>query len=68
MWEIIALPIALSLIIEISQLVFDIGAFQVSDLAANSLGGIVGIIVCYLLETLFKARKAGLNSKIRTRQ
>ena len=68
MWEIVALPIALSLIIEISQLVFDIGAFQVSDLAANSLGGIVGIIVCYLLETLFKARNSSLNSKIRTRQ
>ena len=50
MWEIIALPIALSLVIEFSQLVFDIGAFEFSDLLANSLGGIVGVIVYYLLE------------------
>lgn len=50
MWEIVALPIALSLLIEISQLVLDIGALEVSDLLANSLGGIVGVAVCCLLE------------------
>ena len=50
MWEIVALPIALSLIIEVSQLVFGIGAFEFSDLLANSLGGIIGVIICYLLQ------------------
>ena len=50
MWEIIALPIALTLIIETSQLILDIGAFELSDLIANSLGGAIGIVVCYLLE------------------
>ena len=49
-WWIVVLPIALSLFIEIIQLVFDIGAFQFSDLIANSLGGIVGIVVCFLFE------------------
>ena len=54
MWEIIAFPIALSLLIETSQLVLDIGAFEISDLITNSLGGIVGIIICYLLEPIAK--------------
>lgn len=52
MWEMIAFPIALSLLIETSQLILDIGAFELSDLIANSLGGAVGIMVCYLLEPL----------------
>ena len=50
MWEIIAFPIALSLAIETIQLIFNIGAFELSDLIANSLGGVVGIMCCYLLE------------------
>ena len=49
-WGIVVLPIVLSLFIEIIQLVFDIGAFQFSDLIANILGGIVGIVVCCLFE------------------
>ena len=53
-WEILVLPIALSLIIEITQLVLDIGAFQFSDLIANSLGGVVGIVVCCLFEPMVK--------------
>ena len=52
MWEVFTLPIALSLLIETAQLVLDIGAFELSDLIANSLGGVVGIIICYLLEPL----------------
>lgn len=51
-WEIFALPIALSLLIETMQLVLDIGAFELADLIANSLGGVIGIIACYLLEPL----------------
>ena len=50
MWEIIAIPIALTLLIETTQLFLDIGAFELSDLIANSLGGITGIVVCFLLE------------------
>ena len=42
----------LSLIIEILQLTFDIGAFELADLIANSLGGVLGIMVCYTFEPL----------------
>lgn len=62
MWEIIAFPIALSLAIETSQLVLDIGAFEISDLITNSLGGLVGIIMCYLLEPLVKTIRNILNT------
>lgn len=55
MWEIIALPIALTLLIETSQFILDIGAFELSDLIANSLGGAIGIMVCYLLEPLINS-------------
>lgn len=64
MWEIIALPIALTLLIETAQLFLDIGAFELSDLIANSLGGAMGIVVCYLLEPvvsiIWKKLRAGL--------
>ena len=61
MWEIIAFPIALSLIIETSQLVLDIGAFEISDLITNSLGGIIGVIICYLLEPMAKRTWNSIN-------
>lgn len=53
-WETIACSIVLSLLIETSQLILDIGAFEVSDLIANSLGGVIGIMVCYLFEPAVK--------------
>ena len=62
-WEIISLPIALSLAIETSQLFFDIGAFELSDIIANSLGGVMGVIICFLLEP----PAARIWSKLRTR-
>lgn len=49
MWEIIGLPITLTLMIETTQLIFDIGAFELSDLIANSLGGLAGVTIIYLL-------------------
>lgn len=49
MWKVIAFPIILTLVIETSQLIFDIGVFELSDLIANSLGGMVGIVIIYLL-------------------
>ena len=49
MCEIIAFPIMLTLMIETSQFLLDIGVFQLSDLIANSIGGIIGIVIIYLL-------------------
>lgn len=43
-----------SFIIELAQLFFRLGTFQVSDLAYNSLGGFVGSITYCLLENIRK--------------
>lgn len=64
MWEMIAFPIALSLLIEIVQLILDIGAFELSDLIANSLGGAVGMVVCYLLEPIVTAAWKRLRARL----
>ena len=39
MWEIIAIPIAVTLVIETLQIVYGIGAFELTDIIANSMGG-----------------------------
>ena len=38
MWEIIAIPIAVTLVIETLQIVYGIGAFELTDIIANSMG------------------------------
>lgn len=58
MWIIIAIPIVLSLVIESSQFIFEFGSFELSDLIANSLGGIIGIASCYLFEWIVKKSDA----------
>lgn len=52
MWEIIAIPIAVTLAIETAQIVFGIGAFELLDLIANTAGGAIGIAGCYVLEPM----------------
>lgn len=52
MWEIVAIPILITLAVETSQFVFGIGAFELTDLMANTFGGIIGVIGCYVLEPL----------------
>ena len=65
MWEMIAIPIALTLLIETTQLILDIGAFELTDLIANSLGGAVGMVVCYLLEPIVTAAWKRLRARLR---
>ena len=65
MWEIIAIPIALTLFIETSQLFLNIGAFELSDLIANSLGGAMGIVVCYLLGPIINSVWNKLRAQLR---
>jgi glycopeptide antibiotics resistance protein len=61
-WKMIFFTTALSLIIEILQLTFDIGAFELADLIANSLGGVLGIIACYILEPLMNRARIKLRT------
>lgn len=52
MWEIITIPVVVTLVIETLQIVHGIGAFEVTDLIANSMGGMLGIAGCYALEPI----------------
>lgn len=44
----------LSVVFEIIQFVFAIGASDITDVITNSLGGVIGIVIYYILKLLFK--------------
>lgn len=46
--------VLLSLFYEVVQYIFAIGASDITDLIANSLGGVIGIGVFYVFHKLFK--------------
>lgn len=53
-WKVILLSFEVSALIEVSQLVFQVGCFDVDDIILNTLGGLLGYILfwmtsrCYL--------------------
>ena len=51
-------PFVLSLIIELIQLVFGLGAFEFDDIISNTIGGLLGFLIAYLLSGLFRKKKA----------
>lgn len=46
----IVISFSISLFIELSQLIFSLGTFQISDLTYNTLGGLIGAIICVLIK------------------
>lgn len=46
--------IGVSLLFEIFQYVFAIGATDITDLLGNTVGGIIGIILCVIFKRVFK--------------
>ena len=57
-WRVITfstgISFAASLTIEFLQMFFCIGAFQISDLAYNTLGGVLGAIIYYIVKIIKK--------------
>lgn len=49
-----SLAIKTSLFIEFSQLIFRLGAFQLSDLIYNAIGGMIGWLLWYILKVVMK--------------
>lgn len=49
LWGCILIPFECSLSIEIIQLMFRVGSFQISDLCYNTLGGVLGAMFYYLI-------------------
>ena len=50
-----------SLIIEIIQYIFNVGAFDVDDLILNTLGGFIGISAYFIMLKIFKRREKAKN-------
>jgi len=50
----ISIIFVVSLICEISQFIMAIGASDITDIINNTIGGIVGLIIMYMLVKLFK--------------
>lgn len=48
---------AMSLVIELIQLVTCIGTFQISDLVYNTLGGLIGAVIVLVVKMIYKKRK-----------
>lgn len=52
-----SVSLGLSLIIELTQLIFKLGTFQLSDLTYNTLGGLIGALLFILIKKLYKRIK-----------
>ncbi len=46
----------LSLLFESLQFIFAIGASDITDIIGNTLGGLIGIVICKLFEKIFKGK------------
>ena len=44
---VVLIPSLLSLAIEVMQLVLRTGLFELDDIVSNSLGGLIGVLVCW---------------------
>jgi glycopeptide antibiotics resistance protein len=62
-WKVALLSFEISVLIEVSQLIFQVGCFDVDDMILNTLGGLLGYLLfraaysVYLcIETRHKAR------------
>lgn len=53
---VILICFSLSLLVEVIQLVFKLGSFDVDDLLLNTLGGLLGYIVCLVLHKITEKR------------
>lgn len=54
---VVLLSFEFSLFIELTQLIFRIGSFDVDDLLLNTLGGCIGYILFYLMKKLRRSRR-----------
>jgi glycopeptide antibiotics resistance protein len=66
-WRFLAqlLPIAgTSLLFESLQYIFAIGATDITDLIGNTLGGVLGILFCYIFSKIFQTQSTKLLNTI----
>ena len=65
--KIILYGLIFSLVLEISQFIFKLGATDITDLITNSMGTVIGVYFYILLEKIFKNSKlVGTGKKVPT--
>ena len=63
-WAAALIGFSLSFVIEFTQLVTDLGIFEVSDLLNNTLGFIMGFIIYRLVKFICLLRSRGVRQKL----
>ena len=56
-WQVTKIVAVFSLVIELAQLLFHLGTFQISDLTYNTLGGAVGGVLYYSGYRIIRGRR-----------
>lgn len=53
-WKVTVLSLEISAIIELSQMVFQVGCLDVDDMILNTLGGILGYLIFWIFRTCYR--------------
>lgn len=56
-WYVVFVLIMISMIIEVSQYLLDVGLCESDDVISNGLGGAIGILICYGINSLKEKRR-----------
>lgn len=60
-WKVVMLSFEISALIEIAQLLFQVGCFDIDDIILNTLGGLIGYLVFWVCSRWYR-RMGGITS------
>ena len=52
-WRVMLVPVVISIAIEAMQHILSVGLCELDDVISNGIGGIIGVMVCYLVRKIF---------------
>ena len=52
-WRVVLVPVVISIAIEAMQHILSVGLCELDDVISNGIGGIIGVMVCYLVRKIF---------------
>lgn len=64
LFNIVKISFGLSCLIEICQLFFRVGTFQLSDIFQNTLGGFIGVAVCAMQQKIMRRGRNNMNTTL----
>lgn len=51
-WYVVFVPVLISIVIEVAQYVLDLGVCEFDDVFNNGLGGVIGVVLCWVIVRL----------------